>query len=456
MSYQVELGWKIFSSLSPQAAEKTQRSSALFNIKGTSSFLRTLGGNPRAPYVPVTLEPTKNLHNALLQTKSALGIDGKQFTFTVLFDQLQQRLQVTVGLRKYLSCVCASVKVQAFSVECLSDVFKLQNIKSHKRLFKFVSEILAITTSGVIHTKKLSAPPKVFPVVKIKSLGANADDTVHRLVEILTRHSIEELDIIGLVVRKNKIHQIDKTLVLIDRQGVLSYLPPGCSSHEIDGNLQRFKNASSLLEFAVAIKRDLKAGFISPELIVRIVRDPKYFLPDSISAQKMWGVLMDELSIYFDLERVGELIFPSGSGYAETCGVDFFRNKQVLVQQFFSSEISMGDQYRISGQVGAVGPKAKAENNLFRQVLQKEEPELDLVALAAELAILRNSMRPQATEVEHDQAIAYIGAAENAAKVLDVQKTLIYLKSAGDWALDVAAKSGLNNAARAIKLAVSF
>jgi hypothetical protein len=42
-------------------------------------------------------------------------------------------------------------------------------------------------------------------------------------------------------------------------------------------------------------------------------------------------------------------------------------NEQVVVQQFFSQELKMGDQYNVNGQVGAVGPNAKAENNTFNQ-----------------------------------------------------------------------------------------
>ena len=183
----------------------------------------------------------------------------------------------------------------------------LQDLKSHDGLFRFVSEILAITTTGTTSIKKLSDPPKIFPATQIMNLGTQAEDTLHRLVEILTRHTIEESGIVDSVIQKNKTHRIDKTLVLIDKQGVLSYLPPHCSIHQIEGSLQRFKNASSLMEFACAIKRDLKSGFISGKLIRPIINDAKYFLPDSISAQRMWGLLTREFSMQHELEQGNEL-----------------------------------------------------------------------------------------------------------------------------------------------------
>ncbi|MDO9482596.1 MAG: hypothetical protein Q8S96_06500 [Hydrogenophaga sp.] len=132
------------------------------------------------------------------------------------------------------------------------------------------------------------------------------------------------------------------------------------------------------------------------------------------------------------------------------------RHDQVIVQQFFSKDISMGDQYNVTGQVGAIGPNAKAENNTFNQVLQQAASSIDLPALAAELASLRNSLRQQATEIEHDQAIACIGAAESAAKKQDGAGALGHLKSAGKWAFDVATKIGTTVAAKAIQTAMGL
>ncbi|MFJ2546601.1 hypothetical protein ACIOVF_09070 [Pseudomonas sp. NPDC087612] len=131
-------------------------------------------------------------------------------------------------------------------------------------------------------------------------------------------------------------------------------------------------------------------------------------------------------------------------------------NNQVFFQQFFVKEVSMSDQYNITGQVGAVGPNAKAENNTFNQVLQQAASNLDLPTLASELSTLRSSMRSQATEVEHDLAVASIGAAEVAAKKQDGAGALEHLKSAGKWAFDVATKIGVGVAAKAIETAINL
>lgn len=116
----------------------------------------------------------------------------------------------------------------------------------------------------------------------------------------------------------------------------------------------------------------------------------------------------------------------------------------------------MGDQYNITGQAGAVGPSSKAENNTFNQVLQQAAANLDLPALAAELAILRKSLRAQATDFDHDQAIVSIGAAENSAMKQDGEGALKHLKSAGKWAFDMATEIGTSVAAQAIQKAIGL
>lgn len=166
-----------------------------------------------------------------------------------------------------------------------------------------------------------------------------------------------------------------------------------------------------------------------------------------------WGFIspchFSECSIY-------NKIHDFNSKITNTSKLFFPKHNQVFVQQFISQEISMSDQYNVTGQVGAVGPNAKAENNTFNQIMQQAASNLDLPSLTAELAALRKSMRTQATEVEHDLAVASIGAAENAAKRQDGVGALEHLKSAGKWALEVATKIGAPVAAKAIQTAIGL
>jgi hypothetical protein len=65
-------------------------------------------------------------------------------------------------------------------------------------------------------------------------------------------------------------------------------------------------------------------------------------------------------------------------------------------------------------------------------------------------------MRKEAVDVEHDQAIASVGAAESAAKKQDGSGALQHLKAAGKWALDIATKIGTTVAAKAIQTAIGL
>jgi hypothetical protein len=128
----------------------------------------------------------------------------------------------------------------------------------------------------------------------------------------------------------------------------------------------------------------------------------------------------------------------------------------VVNKLFISKEIFMGDKYNVTGQVGAVGSNAKAENNTFDQAWQQAAAGIDMLALASELTALRVSMRQQATEIEHDQATACVGAAESAAKKQNVTGALGHLKTAGTWAFEVATKIGTSIAAKAIQTAIGL
>ena len=111
----------------------------------------------------------------------------------------------------------------------------------------------------------------------------------------------------------------------------------------------------------------------------------------------------------------------------------------------------MGDIYNI-GQAGAAGHGASASN--FSQLLVQSGggPE----ELAMELQRLREAMKRQATEPEHDVAVAEVAAAELAVKAGDADSTRSHLAKAGRWALATASAIGTAVAAGAIKSALGL
>lgn len=130
---------------------------------------------------------------------------------------------------------------------------------------------------------------------------------------------------------------------------------------------------------------------------------------------------------------------------------NYYNQKSDLqIQQITTEDFTMGDNYKI-GQAGAVGPNAYSREINFNQIWNEMSSSIDIAKLADELNKLRQEMKKEAVEPEHDIAVSDIARAEQAAKLGDGVKALGYLKSAGKFALDTATKIGSGLAADVIK-----
>jgi hypothetical protein len=118
--------------------------------------------------------------------------------------------------------------------------------------------------------------------------------------------------------------------------------------------------------------------------------------------------------------------------------------------------VTMGDEYNISGQVGAVGSNAQAHDMNFTQIGNQIEKSMDLSLLANELSKLHQAMKAEGNEVEHDIAISEVAKAEQAAKAKNSSKIAEHLKSAGKWSLEIASKIGVPLAIDALKKAAGI
>ena len=115
---------------------------------------------------------------------------------------------------------------------------------------------------------------------------------------------------------------------------------------------------------------------------------------------------------------------------------------------------SSRDTYQ--GNVGFSGPRAGtgASHVSFTTTQQQLFADIDLQALANELASLRQAMTQEALksgDADHAIALGAIANAEKSARAGDASETLGYLKSAGKWAWDTATKIGVSVAAKAIE-----
>lgn len=79
----------------------------------------------------------------------------------------------------------------------------------------------------------------------------------------------------------------------------------------------------------------------------------------------------------------------------------------------------------------------------------------DAESLTADLTRLRAGMRAEATDVDHDLAVAAVAEAQKAAEAKDPATVTTKLRAAGTWALSIAEKLGLAAATEAIKRALT-
>jgi hypothetical protein len=119
-------------------------------------------------------------------------------------------------------------------------------------------------------------------------------------------------------------------------------------------------------------------------------------------------------------------------------------------------KVVMGDEYTV-GQAGAVGPGSHAEHMTFVQTWNQLAEVGDSAALAEDLRRLREHLRGEAKDPEHDMAIATLAEAEteanagNGPAALERLSGLKRLGSAAKWALGAATTIGTTVAAAALK-----
>ena len=75
----------------------------------------------------------------------------------------------------------------------------------------------------------------------------------------------------------------------------------------------------------------------------------------------------------------------------------------------------------------------------------------DMIILADELSLLRSEIKNESKSAEQDIDVASIAAAEISARKGDKSGVLAHLKSAGNWAFDVATKIGISVASHTIE-----
>lgn len=301
MTYRINLLWKVVAELSSDglAAVRPEKG-LLFNRKGGRSVLRAVGGDFRATYAPVVLQPTDVFHHVLSGFREELGFQGARFPVKLELGLVSQRTRLNISLHIYGTFVCATCSLDEFECAAGTDFSKLQDLTFHHNLHAFISRILAIVVSGDRHAENLSKTLKIYPAIRIVALATDSPTWRNDLVGLVTRHFDAPL-IVDAVLGKNARHQIDNSLLLADKQGIAGYVPVGCSETSARAHRQRFSSAASMIEYAAMLQRGLSAREWLPEDTQEAIANPQEAVPNSVSARYMWILLVAEFSLQTEL-----------------------------------------------------------------------------------------------------------------------------------------------------------
>lgn len=302
MSYRIKLLWKIVAELSPEGiAAVRPETGILFNRKGGRSLLRGLGGNFRSTYAPIVLQPTDVFHQAIDGLRKELGMEGNRFPVHVDLQSTGQRTRLNVSLHLYGTSVCATFSLDEFVVQPETDLARLQDLYAHPNLSVFASRILAITVHGDRHAQGQTKRLKNYPCIRIVAQSDDSASWPNDLVDLVTRHA-GGVRIFDTVIAKNGPHQIDATLLLFDRQGLAGYVPFESSESSAQAHRQRFGNATSIIEYAAMLQKQLKSHQWLPEDVRQSIREPEESVPDSVSARCIWALAVKEFSLQTELK----------------------------------------------------------------------------------------------------------------------------------------------------------
>lgn len=296
MTYKIKLLWKVFYPKNRDSPEYGLVANKLFNVTKSKSILRDIGGNIDPLYTPFVLNPTIVFFQALKVCKRFPYLHKIYDGFST------HEVGLSVNIHLYEKEICLTVRIDEITLDEKVNLAEFQILDNHPEIRKLVGKILSMIVTGSSTAPEISDKPKSYPCMSITSENALSNLTDKQLVSLLTRHSEPNQNIVNTVLSKNRHHQIDNTYSLVDRQGILSYIPSSATEEEKKGNKRRFKSCTAMIEFAAAISRELENYYQLPSSfpvsnIAKYIEEADTAVPDSTSAQNLWLLIVKEFTL---------------------------------------------------------------------------------------------------------------------------------------------------------------
>jgi nucleoside phosphorylase len=303
MSYDVRLTWKFFLQIPGSRELAAGDSTQIFSVRTGKSLLRDVGGTVQTDFFPLVLEPIGPFFSKIAKAAKlaaiALQKTGFETTTGVFGGREELPLRGNYALRSYGEELCVSIEVSPIRMESLNDLSAAVSPPTSAPLRSFAARLAEVVGAELGVSGLRAAGLKLYPCVRIVAQPEAVSVPLARLVELLTRHTAPSLGVIEDVYAKNRDHQVDGTLVLLDRQGVICYASPTAHADERANCDRRFVSCSALLELAAAIQRLglRRDGSALMRAARQFLADPKRAIPNSTSASRAWSVFVEEFNL---------------------------------------------------------------------------------------------------------------------------------------------------------------
>lgn len=306
MSFKLEQSWKVLISLD-ETSPNYYAPHELFSLESGNSFLRKIGGGMECFLIsPLVLRPTIVFNNAISKIIKEAGFTGNKFPYKKNEDVLN--ITIHSYFEKYIALTVKYTKMYASQPVNLNN---LTILRKHPEIYRLVLSFAGLIKHGDYKNITPLTSIPTFRCTLIEMVNEDFDFEKNQLVESLTGHMQPVQNIIDDVLERNKGHQLNEALTLIDKQGVIQKIPYDFS--EKKEAERKYISCCNLFELMIVIKRTLQDDYLGAnrlfiKALAELVRNPERIV-NSFTARKT----IEQFTKDFYL--VGELINLESEAY---------------------------------------------------------------------------------------------------------------------------------------------
>lgn len=295
MKFRANLLWKV---ILPFEIGKTTPwiERELFNVQGGKTFVRSLGGDFRLEHAPSVLRPTDRFHKSIKELQDFRDFYGNRFPYQYRCPISGESRTVNISIHHHADILCLTIRLAPFDVEGNVQWHELMQLTKNEVLWPLTKLVLSLATRGTA-CQRIPRQPQVYPALHVHAIEGDLPDQERALASIVTGHPDVNAAVATSVFKKNESHRIDSTTLLIDKQGVASYVPQGVDEGALRANMSRFEVASSMLQLAAVTRLQLRRKTALSDDILTAISHPKRAIPASVSGLMIWSLIKSEFAL---------------------------------------------------------------------------------------------------------------------------------------------------------------